>query len=46
MQAFLLGLGTETRWFVLKTQAMPPVKNQKIFLLAALVPSFIDFKYI
>ena len=34
------------RWCVLKTQALPPVKNQKTFLLATLNPSFIDFKYI
>ena len=34
------------RWCVLKTQALPPVKNQKTFLLATLNPSFIDIKYI
>ena len=34
------------RWCVLKTQALPPVKNQKTFLLATLNPTFFGFKYI
>ena len=34
------------RWCALKTQTLPPVKDQKIFLLATLNLSFIDFKYI
>ena len=31
------------RWCVLKPQTLPPIKNQKTFLLSTLNPSFIDF---